>query len=616
MFLRFGMRCCLVLLSLCLMVIQGVCARSWQPWRPHPRVYQPTCLATRQATQVSVLHDEALTLEQGLSRIYTGRGVLLGVIDVGIEYNHVNFRDPQTGKSRLKAAVLYRPEEGGADEVREYYDDPLQLDTLTTDTRFNSHGTHTAGIAAGSYPGLGLQGMAPEADLMLCGTSSLTDERVIDALRLIFARADELDVPCVVNLSIGNPVDWKDGLTPFCLACDSLTDGGRAPGRIIVASAGNDGAKPFACQHLFTDQETVYALLQPASSWGLTYYYNPNVDVYCSDSMSLQLDYVLYDTLHHTFEPCPFEQHLLDSLEAGHEYRRHLCLDADTCKMADYPNRLLAARFKGCPGSSMTAYYINDMSVEYPILSGPDDRWLRGTSDHSISDLCCTDAVISVGAYSAVDSVTNIFGRQLAALASEGEICSFSSYGKTWQEEPKPDVLCPGASVVSSFSSYWEDKISYYYTSGRYLNSPMMHVVTPTESDEPWYRPEEPDRSYYWIHSVGTSQSSPAMAGIIALWLEANPSLSVRDVRDIVRRTSHFDDQCLHAPSAVMQAGSGKADALAGMLEVLNLTQGIDQVSEAKAQPDSYDLLGRRVGDTACDSRLVIRNGKLVMHLK
>ena len=584
-------------------------ARLWQPRPPHPRICQPTCQITRMETRVSCLHNETLANMNGLERTYTGRGVLVGIIDTGIEYNHLNFRDPLTGETRLQAAVLYRQEEGEPDQVREYYDDPLLIDTLTTDTRLNSHGTHTAGIAAGSYSELGLQGMSPEAGLMLCGTVSLNDDRLIDAMALTFAKADELGVPCVINLSIGNPVDWKDGLTPFCLACDSLTDGGNAPGRIIVVSAGNDGAKDFTTDHVFADDEPVFALLQPTIAKGQTAYLNPNVDVYCSDSLSLSLDFVLFDTLTHAIIDCPFEQHLLDTLEISHHGRRHLCLDADTCLMGNYPNQLLAARFVGQPGSEMTAYYINNMSVDFAILTGPDRRWLRGSPDHSISDLCCSDAVLSVGAYSAVDTVVNIFERPVAALAPQGQVCSFSSYGETWQGVAKPDVICPGASVISSFSSYWEEKIKYYYTSGRYLDSPMMKVVTPQPDDEPWYRPDEPGRTYYWIHSVGTSQSSPVMAGIIALWLEACPTLSVRDVRNILQRTSHFDHFCLTAPSSVMQAGSGKADALGGLKEVLSQEQGILQIEEDPgiSTPRYFDLLGRQVSAQSSGIKIIVR---------
>ena len=580
-----------------------------------PRHYQPTCANTRREMHVTELQDDATAQLYGLPRCYTGRGVLLGIVDIGIEYNHLNFRDPETGQTRIKGAVLYRPTEGAADSVREYYTDPALIDTLTTDTHQNGHGTQTASMAAASYPGLQLLGMAPQADLMLCGTSSLTDDRLIDAMQQTFARADELGEPCVINLSIGNSVDWKDGLTPFCLACDALTQGGTAPGRIIIVSAGNDGDKAFGASCQFCDTMPAYALLQPLQHQGNTAYLNPNIDVYCSDSLPLSVDYVLYDTLRHTLSPCPFEQHWLDTLDAGHGNRRHLCLDADTCMMTDYPDQVLAARFRGCEGSSVTAYYLNDFSVNYRMYAGDADvHWMDVEAGLSISDLCCTDAVLSAGAYSVTDSVVNIFGRTIISWCPQGQVCSFSSYGTTWQGVPKPDVLCPGAGIVTGFSAYYDDKITYYYTSRRYLSSPMMHVLTPDENDTPWYKPEESDRTYYWIENQGTSFSSPALAGIVALWLEACPTLSVADIRTILQHTSHLDQACAEAPGGLLQVGAGKADALAGIQAILD-AQGIRSLAPDNNARECrcYDMMGRPVTPSAASAGLFIKNGKKII---
>ena len=587
-----------------------------------PRRHHTTCLNTRMETGVAVLHDAGQAIDAGLDQTYTGRGVLLGIVDTGIQYQHINFRNPQTGQTRLKGAVLYRPEVGAVDSIREYYIEPNQLDTLTTDNLNDSHGTHTSGIAAGSYPDLNMQGMAPEADLMFCGTTALEDDRIIDALVTTFARADELGVPCVINLSIGNPVDWKDGQSAICLACETLTDGGNHPGRAIVFSAGNDGAKRFTAHHLFADTSAVYTLLQPTKIDGSAAYVNPDIEAYCSDSLPLALDFLLYDTLKHEFHAMPFEQHLVDTLEAGHGGRRHLSLDTDTCRMLDLPHQLLALRLKGVPGSSVSLYYINNNSVDYAMLSPyelamPPERvdgcdngptWIQGTPAQSISDLCCTDAVLSVGAYSAVDSLVNVFGRTVYPWAPSGEVCSFSSYGTLSDGTPKPDVIAPGASVVSSFSSYWEDKIIYYYTSQRYLTSPMMYVVTPQGEDE----------AYYWIHSVGTSQSSPVVAGIIAQWMEACPSLTVRQIREILQSTSRFDDHCLHAPGGPIQAGEGKIDAVKGLQEVLARLSvpAITNNPSAKRASRSYNLFGQPMEDSFSGRSIIISEGKISFPLK
>ena len=168
-------------------------------------------------------------------------------------------------------------------------------------------------------------------------------------------------------------------------------------------------------------------------------------------------------------------------------------------------------------------------------------------------------------------------------------------------------MIAPGASVVSSFSSYWEDKIIYYYTSRRYLDSPMMFVVTP----------EGDDRPYYWIHSVGTSQSSPVVAGIIALWMEACPTLTVNEIRSILQRTSRFDEACMRAPGGLVQAGFGKIDALAGLLEVLSMA-GIEELPTDSERshgtskiPPCFDLQGRRLPSQSSRPGFYIADGKI-----
>lgn len=564
--------------------------------------HQVSCYNTRMETGVTQIHDATWTSSVEPTS-YTGRGVLLGIIDTGIEYNHLNFRHSETWETRLKGALLYRPEEGAADSIREYYTDPQLIDTLTTDNLHNAHGTHTAGVAAGSYLDLGQQGMAPEADLMLCGTSVLEDDRIIDALVQTFARADELGEPCVVNLSIGNPIGWKDGLSPLNLVCDALTDGGEAPGRVIVFSAGNDGAKNYVVNHEVQDTLPLYVLLEPHMQKGEAYYYNPNLDVYCSDSLPLHIEYQLYDTLNHAFSALPFEQHLLDTLEAGHDACRHLILDCDTCLMTPYPHCLIAGKIQGNPGSAFTLYYINNVSVSYAILPGDDEyHWLQGTPEGSISDLCTTPSVLSVGAYSAVDSLVNVFGRVHHPVADKGKVCSFSSYGYSMQGQPYPDVVCPGASVVSSFSRFWADKVAYYYTNGRYLDSPMMYVVTP-EADGP---------TYYWIHAVGTSQSSPVLAGIIALWLQACPTLSVNQIREILQQTSVFDEACQQAPGGPLQAGFGKVDAVAGLQAVLSQASMPITQRTTSSEVSCYNLHGQRLASAASYHGLCIVNGAKV----
>lgn len=565
---------------------------------------QPLNYNSRIDTGVEVLQSDSTALSYGLPQGYTGRGVLVGVYDTGIDYNHINFRHPQTGQTRISMAILYRELEGSADSIREVYTDPVQIDTLTTDTHSTWHGTHTSGIAAGSYRGWGMQGMAPEADLVLCGSAKLDHDRMEDALRSIFAHADELEMPCVVNVSIGNPTGWKDGLSPIQLLCEELTDGGDAPGRIIVFAAGNDGAKDFTLEHCFeVTNHPVYTMLQAPLKGDVPEYRNFAIECYCSDDSPMSCTLVAYDTLRHeevdfqllnlkgdTLVPAMLKDtaYYTDSLAIDHDMRRYVCLEMeDTCRLltADPKNTILAARFIGQKGSSFTSYYVMDSRIgTYALLDAGQPGWLKSDSRNSINEYCCTESVISVGAYSsASDSLTNILGNSIYPIVVPDEVASFSSYGTTDYGVDKPDVLAPGVSVISSFSSFCDVNLDYY-TSGRNPKSPLVYLL-PCD--------EENIRPYYWSSDVGTSQAAPVVAGIIALWLEACPTLTTHQVRDILRQTSRWDDSCQSAPIDPRQSGFGKVDALAGMEAVLTLA-GIECVASAPTMSSGvFDLFGR-----------------------
>ena len=86
--------------------------------------------------------------------------------------------------------------------------------------------------------------------------------------------------------------------------------------------------------------------------------------------------------------------------------------------------------------------------------------------------------------------------------------------------------------------------------------------------------------------------SCPAAAGIIALWLEANPQLTLADVKDILAHSSDNDTFTVSNPA---RWGFGKINAKKG-LEYLQAS-GIVEVSDGRSMmSDSwYTLDGRRL---------------------
>jgi|GEM_PF-4573888 len=161
-----------------------------------------------------------------------GRGVLVGVIDTGIDGSHPDFWE--SGRSRLvdfwdqKHDIFRTAGDNGV----------LSADDAGACTDENGHGSHVAGIAAGNgRADPRFAGVAPGADLAVVKTSFMSRD-IAAGVSHIFALADKRGQPCVINLSLGGHWGAHDGSSVTERVIDELCD---RPGRIVVAAAGNEG---------------------------------------------------------------------------------------------------------------------------------------------------------------------------------------------------------------------------------------------------------------------------------------------------------------------------------------------------------------------------------------
>jgi subtilisin family serine protease len=82
----------------------------------------------------------------------------------------------------------------------------------------------------------------------------------------------------------------------------------------------------------------------------------------------------------------------------------------------------------------------------------------------------------------------------------------------------KPDIAAPGVAIVSAISSF--------------TDSPYTSVANVTFNNS----------TYHFAKFSGTSMSSPMVAGVAALILEANPYLSASQVKQIIMETARTDN--------------------------------------------------------------------------
>ena len=175
---------------------------------------------------------------------------------------------------------------------------------------------------------------------------------------------------------------------------------------------------------------------------------------------------------------------------------------------------------------------------------------VSGDALYGLSEPSVSDDVISVAAY-APQYQTG--GGSLVG----GAIATFSSVGPRYDETMKPDIAAPGVNIVSSMSSYYDQSFTSV------ANVPFN------------------GRTYHFAKLSGTSMASPAVAGIVALILEANPYLSARQVKEIVKSTARMDNYTgtISAPGSTVW-GMGKINAYQAVQRAIQLLGTVEMTSE------------------------------------
>ena len=202
----------------------------------------------RSVTQAGdAITNSAAAQALGLTKQYTGKDVILGIIDTGIDFQHIAFKD-KNGNSRIVRAYKL-----GSGTNLTTYSSASQISGLTYDTRTEDHGTHTSSTAGGSsvivngstvtvtddHANATYGGMAPEANLVIAGLSSLYTTSIGNAIQYICDYADQVGKPCVISLSLGSQAGPHDGTGSIA----SIVNQCAGNNHIIVYAASNDGMR-------------------------------------------------------------------------------------------------------------------------------------------------------------------------------------------------------------------------------------------------------------------------------------------------------------------------------------------------------------------------------------
>ncbi len=528
------------------------------------RIAAPMCSNTRVDTRT-----DSLLLGEGTidGNRYDGTGVYIGITDWGFDYTHPNLLGMNDGSVRISRAWDHFRHAGPAPEGFNFGTEIVGAEALLEargDTsnlyNYGTHGTHVAGIAAGRGRGSKHIGQAPNANLLLC-SFGLGEADWMDGVAWMRNVAQAENRRLVVNSSWGMySFSTLDGTSLLSQAIDSWTD----QGTVFCTSAGNNGDVAFHIEHTFNRLDTLKtvatyynyvpeAIGQCLIMWGEEQHdFGAFFRMVSHDSVWTSPMYSTADCINNATG----DSSVYDTLVCGDiripyrvfiehvnpfDSRPHIQMDVN--KDLSLQLQLFIVAESGTVHAWNVANKTNHAGNEgTPFSSGGIPGFENGDKMYGIGEPACAAKCISVAAHSA-DRWNNSH-----TYYNKGGLAYFTSYGPLINGAQKPDVSAPGVDVVSSISAW---------TDGSYA------PVTTQQVD---------GINYKWAAMSGTSMSGPAVTGVVALMLQADPTISTAQVRDILCLTTRNDEYTgpLHArDSASLRWGWGKVDALKAVNQVL-----------------------------------------------
>lgn len=563
-------------------------------WLAADRVHE---VDNSKARETNNVENVLTTGVAGVNTPYDGTGVVVGVIDIGIDFNHVAFQKLSgegTPTTRIKQAITFK----SASNEAIVASDANAIAKLTTGNTANSHGTHTSATAAGSYEYA--RGMAPGADLVLADCSnSLSDAHIIASAKAIvdYARNvvytdasgnSKTGKPCVINVSLGSNTYFHDGSEANVAAFSSLTEADGTP-VIFCVSAGNEGSKNLSINKTLNKDEVVKTVMGIHSRYQETNYPNYvdglDVFIYSTDGNPFTVEYKAVDVTTGTTYTLADKPLVLNSsgtavslTTTATQYlngKYAVEIDTKACHFTDENVRLGIFVKAGADNQRIviidkTASLLGE--TKYPTtLSGYTD----GNSDMSINVMACSDDVISVGSYMDRTGWQSIDGESYNASSWNqypvGSIAPYSSYGVDDAGKVRPDIIATGTYIESAYNAYDNTYFTGEGINNRVPNDENKARITKVFPSGSIGNSERP---YFYGAMSGTSMATPVVTGIVALWLQKDPTLTTAGVRQLLQKSAAKDLYTTTAskvPSGnLVQAGMGKIDAMRGMMVLEN----------------------------------------------
>ncbi|MCC6194686.1 MAG: S8 family serine peptidase [Burkholderiales bacterium] len=503
-------------------------------------VYMQAARAQRPRLDVSVPATRADALRTGTPQNWTGvtgRGVIVGIVDDGVDFRHRDFRKAD-GSTRILALWDQRaagasgsppaPYAYGGECTEAMINQALSGNAAScAQPSSGGHGTHVAGIAAGNGQATGngqlayrMIGMAPDADILAANSIAkgiTSDAAVLDGIAWMKTRAAALGKPLVVNLSLGSYYGARDGTSNFEVGLDNL--GG--PGVILVGAAGNESADSIRATGTITQGGTVTVGFNVPGTVtrGQVELWYPGVNSYgisvtgpgCEATAVVNPGGPAAEIQ----TPCGLVQITSTAPQANNDDRQILFVVASGTSPLK----------PGAWSLTLIGNTVAGGSAPFSIICADNGGDLTFTTDTApniteiLTDVVSAKRVIGVAAYTtrySWNSAAGPFTRD-PAFGALTDIGNFSSRGpRRMCSNPakcpavmKPEIAAPGAMILAA------------------------RAFDTSDAQEPTI--VEADGVHVAFH--GTSMATPHVTGAVALMLQQSPTLSPEQAKQALFTT-------------------------------------------------------------------------------
>ena len=542
--------------------------------RPFPFSINASCMDTaRKMTNVDQVQGK---ISSTLTKKFTGKNVLIGNIDTEFDTHHPDFINA-LGKTRF---IALWDQSDSTNPLRQglTYGKIKSGQALESDSQFGLngefHGTLITSYAAGSQLSTPYYGVAPDAFIIGVKYSpQYVEQDVINGLNWIFKIADSINVPCVVNLSIGLASGPHDGTSLTDRAIDSVS----TTGHIVVGAVGNDGYSNSHISFTLGIKDTMGTWIEPS----IDSLQSPPratavsaIDIWGDSGCVLAVTSYIRDIRTGLFKVSGQRV----TTQIGRVYNPDLVLWKDSIgnkidSLVFYPLIVENANLLNHKSHLQLALVSPNISLRYGIsmtiqnnVSGTIHAWniekksllsdsipafFNGDNISTVNEIGGTaKRIITVGGYTSKSKIPTwngvIFDKH---DSSEIGKRSFSSgTGPSVDGRTKPDIMAPSDMVVGAMSRLAPDI-------GQTVIWPDTHSTVGR-----------------YTRGTGTSVASPIVAGIIALMLEENPNLTPEQAKSALQSTAIKDSNTGSIAIPNNLWGAGKVNAYGAIAELMGIT--------------------------------------------